>query len=65
MNKHFFLFPLRNLHKWVQRLKAELSYYDECNAGITIIYNSSYCTLYSVHTSSFSNFSGKLNSFEI
>lgn len=46
MNKCFFLFPLRNLHKWVQRLKAELSYYDECNAGITIIYNSSYCTVY-------------------
>jgi len=22
-----------NLHKWVQRLKAELPYYDECNAG--------------------------------
>ena len=26
----------RNLHKWVQRLKAELPYYDECNTGICL-----------------------------
>jgi hypothetical protein len=30
------LIILRNLHKWVQRLKAELPYYDECNAGTSI-----------------------------